>query len=94
VVDETGTVCWSGKFGNDQKAIESVIARAGKTGVELRWVIDPTSALAALLITVLLVVFDYSNRSPLILVAGLSTPAGISTAGIGGAATYFIDDRA
>ncbi|MFI7671981.1 IS110 family transposase [Nocardia sp. NPDC049526] len=54
VVDENGKVCWSGKLANDQRAIESVIERARKTGVELGWAIDLTSPLAALLITVLL----------------------------------------
>lgn len=53
-MDESGKVCWSGKFGNDQRAIEAVITRARKTGIELRWAIDLTSPLAALLITVLL----------------------------------------
>ncbi|TLF90834.1 IS110 family transposase, partial [Nocardia cyriacigeorgica] len=54
VVDENGKVCWSGKLANDQRAIEAVIARARTTGVELRWAIDLTSPLAALLIAVLL----------------------------------------
>ncbi|WP_086845898.1 IS110 family transposase [Nocardia farcinica] len=54
VVDEAGKVCWSGKLGNDQRAIEAVIDRARETGVEVRWAIDLTSPLAALLITVLL----------------------------------------
>jgi len=54
VVDENGKVCWSRKVSNDQRAIEAVIDRARKAGVELRWAIDLTSPLAALLITVLL----------------------------------------
>lgn len=54
VVDENGKVCWSGKLANDQRAIEAVINRAHQTGIELRWAIDLTSPLAALLITVLL----------------------------------------
>ncbi|MCP2314677.1 Transposase [Nocardia amikacinitolerans] len=54
VMDETGKVCWSGKLGNDQRAIEAVIERARKTGIEVRWAIDLSSPLAALLITVLL----------------------------------------
>ncbi|MBF6229615.1 IS110 family transposase [Nocardia abscessus] len=54
VVDEAGKVCWSGKLANDQRGIEAVINRAHQTGLELRWAIDLTSPLAALLITVLL----------------------------------------
>jgi transposase len=54
VVDENGKVCWSGKLANDRRAIETVIDRARKTGIELQWAIDLTSPLAALLITVLL----------------------------------------
>ncbi|WP_039803650.1 IS110 family transposase [Nocardia araoensis] len=54
VMDETGKVCWSGKFGNDQRAIEAIIARAHETGIEVQWAIDLISPLAALLITVLL----------------------------------------
>lgn len=54
VVDENGKVCWSGKLANDQRAIEAVIDRARKTGIESQWAIELTSPLAALLITVLL----------------------------------------
>ncbi|WP_083871372.1 IS110 family transposase [Nocardia aobensis] len=54
VVDENGKVCWSGKLANDQRAIEAVIDRAHKTGIEVQWAVDLTSPLAALLITVLL----------------------------------------
>ena len=185
VVDENAKVCWSGKLANDQRAIEAVIDRARKTGVEVRWAIDLTSPLAALLTTVLLTAgeavvyvpgrmvatmtgvfrgegktdakdarviadtarmradlqpvtapdelvaaltqlssyrtdlmgdwvrgvnqlramlasifpaleaaFDYSARSPLILVAGLCTPAEIRDAGIDGIATYLTDNGA
>ncbi|MFE9328894.1 transposase, partial [Nocardia sp. NPDC052278] len=38
--------------------------------------------------------FDYSNRTPLILVAGLCTPAEIRAAGIDGVATYLTDNGA
>lgn len=53
-VDDHGKSCWSGRIGNDQRSIESVIDRARQTATELRWAIDLTSPLAALLITVLL----------------------------------------
>lgn len=54
VVDNHGKPCWAGKIGNDQRSIESAIERARKTASELRWAIDLTSPLAALLITALL----------------------------------------
>ncbi|MFJ9371698.1 IS110 family transposase [Nocardia sp. NPDC101769] len=54
VVDELGKVCWSSRVNNDQRAIESIIARARATGAERVWAIDLISPLAALLITVLL----------------------------------------
>jgi len=38
--------------------------------------------------------FDYSNRTPLILVAGLCTPAEIRTAGIAGVTTHLTDNGA
>ncbi|MEV0297638.1 IS110 family transposase [Nocardia sp. NPDC050710] len=185
VVDESGKACWSGKLANDQRAIEAVIDRARNTGIELRWAIDLTSPLAALLITVLLSAgesvvyvpgrmvatmtgifrgegktdakdarviadtarmrtdlqpvtapdeliaeltqlssyrtdlmgdwvrgvnqlramlasifpalegaFDYSTRSPLILVAGLCTPTEIGDAGIDGVTTYLTEHGA
>ncbi len=53
-VDETGKTVFSQKFGNNQVAVESLIARAGQTADRVRWAIDLTSPLALLLITVLL----------------------------------------
>lgn len=182
VVDETGKTLFSHKFGNDQAAIEALIARAGKAADQVRWAIDLTSPLALMLITVLLAAdqpvtyvpgrvvntmthgfrgeaktdardakviaetarmrqdlsqvtmpdelvvgltqltgyrtdlmgdwvaginrlrsllgsifpaleaaFDYSNRTPLILVAGMCTPAEIRAAGIDGIAAYLTD---
>lgn len=38
--------------------------------------------------------FDYSNRTPLILVAGMCTPAEIRTAGIDGVAAYLRENKA
>ena len=54
VVDEQGTMCWSRRMSNDQRAIESIIDRARDIGAERVWAIDLISPLAALLITVLL----------------------------------------
>ncbi|MFE3543206.1 IS110 family transposase [Nocardia sp. NPDC059177] len=184
-VDETGKTLFSHKFGNDQAAIEALIARADKAADRVRWAIDLTSPLALLLITVLLAAdqtvtyvpgrvvntmthgfrgeaktdakdakviaetarmrrdlsqvtmpdelvvgltqltsyrtdlmsdrvaginrlrsllgsifpaleaaFDYSSRTPLILVAGMCTPAEIRGTGIDGVATYLTDNGA
>lgn len=184
-VDESGKTVFSQKLGNDQTAIEELIARAGHAARRVRWAIDLTSPMALLLITALLragqtvtyvpgrvvntmthgfrgegktdardakviaetarmrrdlnevampdelvvgltqltsyrtdlmadwvaginrlrsllgsifpaleAAFDYSNRTPLILVAGLCTPAEIRTAGIDGVATHLADNGA
>ncbi|MEU2107284.1 MULTISPECIES: IS110 family RNA-guided transposase [unclassified Nocardia] len=184
-VDETGKTVFSQKLGNDQAAIEALIARAGQSADRVRWAIDLTSPMALLLITVLLgadqavtyvpgrvvntmthgfrgegktdakdakviaetarmrrdlsqvvmpdelvvgltqltsyrtdlmsdwvaginrlrsllgsifpaleAAFDYANRTPLILVAGMCTPAEIRYFGIGGVATYLADNGA
>lgn len=53
-VDDTGKTVFSEKLGNDQAAIEALIARAGQAAQRVRWAIDLTSPLALLLITVLL----------------------------------------
>ncbi|MFI1920568.1 IS110 family transposase [Nocardia sp. NPDC020380] len=185
VVDENGKVCWSGKVGNDQRAIEALIDRAAGMGIEVRWAIDLTSPMALMLITVLLTAgqrvayvpgrvvntmthafrgegktdakdarviaetarlrgdlaevtlpddlvveltqltayrtdlmadwvrgvnrlrallgsifpgleasFDYSNRTPLILVAGMCTPGEIRAAGINGVTTHLAENKA
>jgi transposase len=184
-IDANGTVVFRDKFGNDQHAIEQLLARAGKTAREVRWAIDLTSPLALMLITVLLAAgqavtyvpgrvvntmtaafrgegktdskdarviaetarlrrdldqvampdelvvgltqltgyrtdlmgdwvaginrlrallgsifpgleaaFDYSNRTPLILVAGMCTPAEIRDAGIDGVTTHLRENKA
>ncbi len=184
-VDELGTVCWSNRVKNDQRAIESIIDRARAASAERVWAIDLISPLAALLITALLAAgervvylpgrtvatmtgvfrgegktdakdarviadtarmktdlqpvtapdeliaeltvlsacradlmddwvagvnrlramlasifpvleaaFDYSSRSPLILVSGLCAPAEIRAAGIGGVATFLAENGA
>ncbi|MFI7672043.1 IS110 family transposase [Nocardia sp. NPDC049526] len=53
-VDETGKTVFSQKFGNDQAAIEALIARADQAADRVWWAIDLTSPMALLLITVLL----------------------------------------
>lgn len=53
-IDETGKVCWSQKLTNEQRTIEQLIDRARNTAAQVQWAIDLTSALALMLITVLL----------------------------------------
>ncbi|NKY89917.1 IS110 family transposase [Nocardia veterana] len=182
-VDETGKTVFSQKVGNDQAAIEALIARADQAGQLVRWAIDLTSPMALLLITVLLAAdqavtyvpgrvvntmthgfrgeaktdakdakviaetarmrrdlsqvtmpeelvvgltqltsyrtdlmsdwvaginrlrallgsifpaleaaFDYTARTPLVLVAGMCTPAELRAAGIDGVTTYLVDN--
>lgn len=184
-VDESGKVAWSQKVANEQRAIEQVIDRANNTAERVRWVIDLTSPMALMLITVLLgaeqsvayvpgrvvntmtgalrgegktdakdarviaesapirsdlsevsmpdelvveltqltgyradlmadwvrginrlrallgsifpaleAAFDYSTRTPLILVAGLCTPAEIRTAGVDGVTAHLVENQA
>ncbi|MEV6391361.1 IS110 family transposase [Nocardia xishanensis] len=184
-VDDTGKTVFSQKLGNDQAAIEALIARADKAADRARWAIDLTSPMALLLITVLLAAdqpvtyvpgrvvnsmtggfrgeaktdardarviaqsarlredldqvvmpdelvvgltqltsyrtdlmadwvaginrlrallgsifpaleaaFDFANRTPLILVAGMCTPAEIRAAGIDGVTAYLTDNGA
>ncbi|WP_157171019.1 IS110 family transposase, partial [Nocardia araoensis] len=45
-VDETGKTVFSQKFGNDQAAIEALIARAGQAADRVWWAIDLTSPMA------------------------------------------------
>ncbi|MBL1080346.1 IS110 family transposase [Nocardia sp. 2] len=54
-VDDTGKTVFSQKLGNDQAAIEALIARADQVAERVWWAIDLTSPLALLLITTLLV---------------------------------------
>lgn len=184
-LDERGVVCWSQKVGNDQRSIEQLVERAGKTAGQVQWAVDVTSPMALMLITVLLAAqqplvyvpgrvvntmthafrgegktdakdarviaetarqrsdlsdvtipdelvveltqltgyradlmadwvrginrlrgllgsifptleaaFDYSNRTPLILVASLCTPAEIRAAGIDGVTAHLVENRA
>ena len=53
-VDETGTVVWTQKLANEQRAIEAVIERAQKSAERVQWAIDLTSPIASMLIAVLL----------------------------------------
>jgi transposase len=53
-VDATGKVVWTQKFANEQHAIETVIAGARNSAEQVRWAIDLTSPIAAMLMTVLL----------------------------------------
>lgn len=53
-VDSDGRPLWSVKVGNDQRQIEDLVARAGKSGIEVRWAVDLVSPMASLLLAVLL----------------------------------------
>ncbi|MGH3625940.1 MAG: IS110 family transposase [Mycobacteriales bacterium] len=53
-IDTEGKVVFTQKLANDQAAIEQLVARAGKSAIEVRWAIDLTSSAAALLIAVLM----------------------------------------
>ncbi|MGA4792446.1 IS110 family transposase [Nocardia sp. AB354] len=53
-VDVAGEVVFSQKVGNDQRAIEQLIARAGRATTQVRWAVDLTGPLAMMLLTVLL----------------------------------------
>ena len=52
-VDDASKTIFSQRLDNDQAAIESVIAGAGRISDQVRWAIDLTSPMALLLINVL-----------------------------------------
>ncbi|MER6170878.1 IS110 family transposase [Streptosporangium sp. NPDC001681] len=53
-VDADGRRLWSVKVGNSQRQLEELVARAAKTGGEVRWAVDLISTQASLLLGVLL----------------------------------------
>jgi transposase len=53
-IDAEGRVLWSVKVANEQRRIEELIARAGRTAREVRWAVDLVSPIASLLLAVLL----------------------------------------
>ncbi len=53
-VDAGGKRLWSVKVANDQRQIEELVARAARSGTEVRWAVDLVSPAAALLLAVLL----------------------------------------
>ncbi|MEV0365092.1 IS110 family transposase [Nocardia fusca] len=53
-VDTAGAVVFSQKFGNDQRSVEQLIARAGQAAVRVGWAVDLTGPLSLMLVTVLL----------------------------------------
>ena len=54
-LDSGGGLLWSMKVRNDQQVISELISRAAGTGGEVRWAVDLTSAVASLLLAMLLV---------------------------------------
>jgi transposase len=53
-IDAGGRRLWSVKVGNGQQQIEELIARAGRSGGQVRWAVDLVSPMASLLLAVLL----------------------------------------
>ncbi|MDR0346127.1 MAG: IS110 family transposase, partial [Nocardiopsaceae bacterium] len=53
-VDADGRLLWSMKVANDQRRIEELITRAGRSGGQVRWAVDLVSPMASLLLAVLL----------------------------------------
>jgi transposase len=53
-IDADGRQLWSVKAGNGQQQVEELIARAGRSGGEVRWAVDLVSPMASLLLAVLL----------------------------------------
>jgi hypothetical protein len=53
VMDPDGKIVFSRRVLNDQTAIEQLVARASETAAEVRWAVDLTCNVAALLIAVL-----------------------------------------
>ncbi|UAK30835.1 IS110 family transposase [Nocardia asteroides] len=53
-VDAAGEVVFSQRFGNDQRAIEQLVARSGSAARSVRWAVDLTGPLSLMLLTVLL----------------------------------------
>jgi len=54
-IDADGEQLWSVKIVNGQQQIEELIARAGRSGGEVRWAVDLVSPVASLLLAVLLI---------------------------------------
>ncbi|MFD0364607.1 IS110 family transposase [Nocardia sp. GCM10030253] len=69
---------------------------AYRTDLMADWVagINRLRALLGSIFPTLEAAFDYSNRTPLILVAGLCTPGEIRSAGIGGVTTHLVQNGA
>lgn len=53
-IDTDGRRLWSVKVGNSQRQLEELVARAARSGAEVRWAVDLVSPMASLLIAVLL----------------------------------------
>jgi transposase len=80
----------------DELVIELTQLTGYRADLMADWVrgINRLRALLGSIFPALEAAFDYSNRTPLILVAGLCTPAEIRAAGIDGVATHLTENKA
>ena len=80
----------------DELVVELTQLTGYRADLMADWVrgINRLRALLGSIFPALEAAFDYSNRTPLILVAGLCTPGEIRAAGIEGVATYLAENKA
>lgn len=80
----------------DELVVELTQLTGYRADLMADWVrgINRLRALLGSIFPALEAAFDYSNRTPLILVAGLCTPGEIRAAGIEGVTTYLTENRA
>ena len=80
----------------DELVVELTQLTGYRADLMADWVrgINRLRALLGSIFPALEAAFDYSNRTPLILVAGLCTPGEIRAAGIEGVATYLTENKA
>jgi transposase len=80
----------------DELVIELTQLTGYRSDLMADWVrgINRLRALLGSIFPALEAAFDYSNRTPLILIAGLCTPAEIRAAGIEGVTTHLIQNKA
>jgi transposase len=71
-IDADGRQLWSVKVANGQEQIEGLIARAARSGGEVRWAVDLVSPMASLLLAVLLTSGQDVVYVPGRLVAGMA----------------------
>jgi transposase len=75
-VDAEGRLAWSVKVANEQRPVEELIARAGRSGTQVRWAVDLISPMASLLLAVLLASGQDVVYVPGRMVAGMAEALG------------------